>query len=172
MARPSKSTPDDWKPAKDWTSLLKRLRCAIDSEDSAVDQLRLQLLTETLHLMIGCAPFTRASFEFQLGQYGIVDLLLHHADGGYTLVEAKGPVTVREACAGIGQLFSYEAGLRAMLQQENKEPTYIDKVLCAPLPPSRAKVVGEVCAGASVNLVLLAPAVAVQELAAGVDCGS
>lgn len=32
-----------------------------------------------------------------------------------------------------------------------------DWMLCAPLPPARAKLVGEVCAGASINLVLLAP---------------
>lgn len=173
MPRPSKLSPSDFPAATmDWPGLLARLRCAVPVEDSAFDQLRLQIVAGTLHMLLDAPPVTGHAFQFSLGPAGIVDLLLTHDDGQFTLVEAKGEVTVREACAGIGQLFAYEVGLRARLAREGIHQPVIRKVLCAALEPGRFALVSDACGLAGIQLVALVSAETVRKLTQEVPDGA
>lgn len=102
-----------------------------DNESAAILQLKVLLLGGNLERLLGCAPITHHTFEYHLKGVGFIDLLLSHADGGVTIIEAKGPGTSRELSHGIGQLFLYEAAFRR-LHDAQKPLAYVDRVLCAP----------------------------------------
>jgi hypothetical protein len=142
--------------------LARRCNVAQNNEEAAVLQLRLHLAAGRLATVLGVRPIVSCRFEFQLKGLGFADLAIFHANHGVTLVEVKGPVGNREACAGLGQLFMYEAALRRQLVG-GQVPAYVDKILCAPLPPEKAMPTWEACQAAGVRFVHLATFKQLQE---------
>jgi len=135
-------------------SLARSCNAAVDNEASGVLQLRLHLAAGKLADVLGVKPFIRHKFEFLIKGLGFADLALFHADHGVTLVEAKGPHCNRMLVAGIGQLFMYEAALRANMG--GRAPAYVDKILCAPVTAEESMPTWRACELAGVRFVHLA----------------
>lgn len=81
---------------------------------------------------------------------GRIDLLLFHADGGVSIVEAKAANSVGMIVAGIGQLCVYASVLPTALRKAR--PKYIRRILCAPLEPENSLVLLAACKMAGVQL--------------------
>jgi hypothetical protein len=139
--------------------LVKRCNSARDNEAAGVLQLRIHLAAGELHTLLKVKPFTRHQFEFQLKGLGFADLVLFHADGGVTIIEAKGSDGNRMVSSGIGQLFMYEAAYRL---QASCSPAYVNKVLCAPVGADKFMPTWRACELAGIRFIHLAEFKALQ----------
>jgi hypothetical protein len=165
VGRPSKLSPHAPRRFGDeGVKLLESLQYLGDDEDAAVRQLRLQLMVGKLHECLDAPPIKQYRFEYPLPGTGLADLVVVHEDGGVSIVEVKGPRTVRDIAAGIGQLFLYEG---AMWQEKfgGRTPAYVKKVLCAPVWPTIPSPIYEACLCAGVQFLPAAPSEFVRRIA-------
>lgn len=121
-----------------------------NNEDAAILQLKLHLVAGMLPIVLGVPAIRRARFEFTIG-CGRADLVLFHADGSASLVEAKGDESIRDVVAGIGQLLLYDT------QWTRSRPKTLRKILCAPVDGEKGAAILPACAAAGVAFVHLAP---------------
>jgi hypothetical protein len=126
-----------------------------NDEKAVVLQLKIMLAADDLRSLLSVEKIERYRFEFSV-QDGRIDLLLFHADGGVSIVEAKPDTNPVSVAAGIGQLCYYAAALPSKYPK-GKQPAYINRFLCAPVKPERSLVLMAACEMAGVKFVHLAP---------------
>jgi hypothetical protein len=136
-----------------------------DIEKAAILMLRGWLLYPGhIEKALGLPKVNWRRFEFHVPG-GRIDLLLCHADGGMTIVEAKAAGTVPQIAAGIGQLCYYASVLPQVLA-ERQRPKYIRRLLCAPIEPQEAAKLLPACALAGVTFRSLPTVAYVKRLVA------
>jgi hypothetical protein len=143
MGRPSKLTDAQWE------MIGKRLLVVKDSEAAAIEMVRLMLQFGDLETAWSLPKIDRHRFEFPV-KGGRIDLLLFHADGGVTIVEAKADRGLSDVAAGIGQLCVYATLLQDALGKAFV-PVYIRRVLAAPLSPDASVTMMSACRLAGVE---------------------
>lgn len=157
MARPSPLTADNietWTPEA-VTDLMEEFINSKNNEKSVIFTLRLFLACGVLESVLRVTKIHRYRFEFSVGG-GRVDLLLFHKDGGVSIIEAKAENSVQTISCGIGQLFMYSAQLPAVMKK-SKQPTYVNKILIAPIEAEKSLVLIRACELAGVKFIHLAP---------------
>lgn len=135
-----------------------------NDEKAVVLQLKIMLAAGDLRRLLGVGKIERYRFEFSV-QDGRIDLLLFHADGGVSIVEAKPETNPVSVAAGIGQLCYYAVALQAKYPK-GAAPAYMNRFLCAPIKPERSLLLMQACEIAGVKFVHLAP---FSELKAGLE---
>lgn len=163
MGRPSKLTDAQWVQmfrTRDVVGLARYLLPVRNTEEASVKVLRLHLFSGNLHRVLGTPRVTGHRFEFPVPG-GRIDLLLFHADGSVSIVEAKAAGPVGLIAAGIGQLALYSALLPGVLWRQ--QPTTIRRILVATCEPDIAAVLMRACQQAGAEFRCLAPFSAVQE---------
>jgi hypothetical protein len=133
-------------------SIVDGLNSLSDNEKAAILQLKIMLLGGGFCSLFEVPKIVRYHFEYNLG-IGRADLVLFHADGGVSLVEAKADGDTRTIAGGIGQLFLYSVLLEQKLQIR---PKYINRILCAPVKPEKGYQILTACRLAGVKFVHLA----------------
>jgi len=127
--------------------IMSRMVAVRDDESSIMWQLRLHAAMRKLERAIGCDPVHAYYFECPVAGMSM-DLFLSHTDGSFTIVEAKRGDSVRNVCAGIGQLYMYLAAARRELYPNQ---ALINLTLVSDLPPEDSLIVGDACMMAGVK---------------------
>lgn len=148
MGRPSKLTDAQWE------AISKRLLAARDNEGAATEMLRLMLQFGHLESAWGIPRITGHRFEFPV-HGGRIDLLLFHADGGVSIVEAKAFHNTSGLAAGIGQLCVYATLIHDALGKYHH--AYVRRILTAPIEPERSVTIMAACEMAGVEFAHLPP---------------
>jgi hypothetical protein len=133
---------------------VKNLLRMKNNEQFVIEVLKLQIDFNGLESTLDVSKIDRYGFEFSLPN-GRIDLLLFHADGGVTIVEAKAQSDQRSIVGGIGQLCLYAQALELMFREN--PPKYIDRILVAPIADNidLCVSIGGACKMAGVSLVAL-----------------
>lgn len=137
----------------DLAGLYEDARRMENNERAVILMLKVMLAFGDLADALQVPKIAGGRFEFPV-QGGRIDLLLFHADGGVTIVEAKPETEVRMIVGGIGQLCMYSVLLPAALHA-SRRPAYIRRVLCAPLAPEKSVDMIAACRLAGVDFVPL-----------------
>jgi hypothetical protein len=172
MGRKSALTDKQWQATVekfDLDGLLRDARDMTNNERSVMLMLRLSLACGDLARMIDVPAITGHRFEFGV-DCGRIDLLLFHADGSVSIVEAKAENRATTIAAGIGQLCMYAAALPSALHKKQR-PTTIRKVLCAHLDPAKCAILIAACEMAGVRFAYLPPFSTFRKMMARVLAG-
>lgn len=132
----------------DW---LEKARAAKDNEQAVMLVLKLMLEFGDLRRVLGVPKISGHRFEFPV-RGGRIDLLLFHPDQSVTIVEAKADFDQRTIAGGIGQLCMYAALLPSALNSKQR-PTYIRRILCTPVAPTKSLDLMTACDMAGVKFV-------------------
>lgn len=127
--------------------IMSRMTEVRDDESSVMWQLRLSATLRHLERVIGCDPVHAYYFECPVAGMSM-DLFLSHTDGSFTIVEAKRGESIRNVCAGIGQLYIYLAAARRELYPNQ---ALINLTLVSDLPPEETLIVSDACMLAGVK---------------------
>ena len=135
-----------------WTELAKagsRFLVSRDNEACIAAMFRVHCLFGHTASMLRTPPVSRYKFEYRVDA-GSIDLVLFHADHSVSLVEFKAGGTVRDAVAGIGQLFYYESAFMASCPRQ-MTPVFVRKHLVSPVRGKVAERVRAACSQAGVG---------------------
>ena len=156
MGRKSKLSERQWAESNEASvrELANELLSLENNEKAVILTLKLFLMFGNLESVLKVSKIQRHRFEFAVSG-GRIDLVLFHRDGGVTIVEAKAENQARFIAAGIGQLCMYASVISESLKKT--EPTYINKVLVAPIKPEDSLHLMNACQMAGIRFAHLAP---------------
>lgn len=134
-----------------WRDLASNFLSSKNDEKAISDLMRIHLIFGHLERVLGVSRIIRHRFEFSVN-FGRIDLVLFHKDGGASLVEIKSDGELRSIVGGIGQLFLYESSFKDFMRK-TKPLKYINKILVSPLSPEKSLPVMSACVAAGVKYV-------------------
>lgn len=128
--------------------IASRLLSVRNDENMVMTVLRMWAIFGQLEKMFQCGPVASTEFEAEIPG-GRIDLLIHHQDGGITIVEAKAAATgARAIVGGAGQLMLYE---QIIIKHARCQPAYINKWLVAPTASDDERdLIGAACDSAGI----------------------